>query len=102
MTLPELYGNLTATGLPVAYGYFKDEVKTPFITYHVSYTNNFGADNKVHMVVSHIIVTLWTSVKDMAAEGKVEEALSDLYWNKEETFLSEEEIFEIEYEIEAI
>ena len=102
MTIEEVYQLLQSTDYPVAYNAFRDDVDPPFLTYNVAFTSNFGADNHVHKIVNHINITLWTAKKDLTAEAKVETALSDLYWNKEETFLDEEEIYEIVYEVEIM
>lgn len=101
MELSELATILKATGYPVAYSHFKSEQTTPFICYTVAYSSNFIADNKVYERIDNVQVELYTSKKDLVAEKKVEEALnnSDLPYQSIETFLDEEAVFQIIYEI---
>ena len=48
MTLQELNNILKSTGYEVAYSHFNTPIKPPFITYLISNSENFIADNKVY------------------------------------------------------
>lgn len=91
MTLKELNSLLKQTRMPVGYGYFNKPQSLPYILYRVSYSNNFGADNSVYHPINHIQVELYTKDKDLTAEGKVEQALSSLFWQKSESYIEDQQ-----------
>jgi len=103
MTLKELYAVLTQTNLPVAYDYFPESsnVKPPCITYNQSYTENFGADDKVYAGIKHINIHLYTVGKDLTTEALVEAKLNgaSLFWNSTEAFDADEQVNHIIYEV---
>lgn len=101
MTLEQLNALLKTAGYPVAYGYFPTEQQLPYILYRVTYSNNFGADNRVYHKIDHIQVELYTKLKDQEAEDRVENALSSLYWDKTEEYIDSERCYQILYEIEV-
>lgn len=103
MSLSEFKELLKTTGLPVAYYAFPEsEAPTlPFICYLVPFTNNFSADGKVYKNINHIQVELYTKIKSPEIEEKVEQALSSFYWEKTETYLEDEQCFEVIYELEV-
>lgn len=101
MTLVELKKILDATGFPVAYSHFNDPKKTPFITYLVTYSSNFHADNKVYKQIQNVDVELYTDKKDLAAEQTLEDLLNtnELPYEKVETYIDSEKIYQIIYEM---
>lgn len=103
MTLKELAARLESTGLPVTYRAWPENTapSPPFICYMAAYSNNFAADGGVYAKVDHIQIELYTKLKDPEMEDKVEEALSSLFWDKTETYLDTEKLYEILYEIEV-
>ena len=101
MTLQEVNSLLKQTRMPVAYGYFNKPQKLPYILYRVSYSNNFGADNVVYHPINHMQVELYTKDKDLTAEGKVEQALSSLFWQKSESYIEDQQCNQVVYEIEV-
>lgn len=103
MTLSDLNTLLETTGLPVTYRAWPVDMapELPYICYLVSYSNNFGADNIVYHKINHIQIELYTKLKDLEAEGKVEQALSSFYWEKTETYIKTEQCYQILYEIEV-
>lgn len=103
MTLQEIKAMLDTTGLPVTYRAWPiDEAPPmPYICYLVAFSNNFGADNVVYWPINHLQIELYTELKDPESEGKVESALSSLYWDKTETYIDEERCYQILYEIEV-
>lgn len=101
MTLEQLNALLKTAGYPVAYGYFPTEQQLPYILYRVTYSNNFGADNRVYHKIDHIQIELYTKLKDPEAEDRVENALSSLYWDKTEEYIDSERCYQILYEIEV-
>ena|SRR5699024_5817733 len=101
MTLIELKRLLDATGYPVAYSHFNKPRATPFITYLVTYSSNFHADNKVHRSISNVDIELYTSKKDLQAEQTLEGLLNEheLPFDKVETYIDSEKIYQIIYEV---
>lgn len=104
MALDELYQILSAV-YPTAYWSFPEgeAPKMPFITYFEESSDNFGADNKVYFHRKRISVELMTRTKNPTAEANLEAAFDshDIYWNKTETHLDDEDVFEVIYDLEV-
>lgn len=94
---------LKTTGLPVTYYAWPEKAAPPlpYICYLVAYSNNFSADGSVYMPINHIQIELYTKLKEPMTEGKVEQALSSLFWEKTETYIDTEGCYQILYEIEV-
>lgn len=101
MTQKELAGRLVGIGLPVAYLAFRTRQTPPYVCYLYTYDTKFFADDTVYFSVGHYQVELYTSVKSPDAEALVEGALSGLCWEKSETYLDSERLYQILYEIEV-
>jgi len=96
-----LYNLLKTTGLPVAYHHFISPPTPPYIVYLFSYSDNFGADNKVYDAKEIFQVELYTTKKDPASEVLIESLFdeSDIYWKKTETYIDSEGLYQVLYEI---
>lgn len=92
---------LKTTGLPVVYHHFKKPPAPPYIVYLFSYSSNFGADNKVYQKNPRYQVELYTTKKDPASEKLIEDLfdVNDIYWEKTETYIESEGLFQVLYEI---
>ena len=103
MELEEFKNLLETSGLPVAFGTFPEDgvPEMPFAVYTVPYSNNFSADGEVYYKVNHVQVDLFSKYKDIAAEDKVEKALSSFFWNKEEEKLDDENCYRVTYDLEV-
>lgn len=103
MTLSNFAGILQGTGIPARYGYWSDKDRPTgnYIEYEATYTQNFGAVNRVYKIIQHLDVFLFTKTKDQAAEASVEYALDDagIFWDKTETWLDDERVYQILYEV---
>jgi hypothetical protein len=101
MTLTELKQILEATGYPVAYSHFNSPQKPPFICYLVSNSSNFFADSKVYQKFDNIQIELYTSKKDLVAEGKLESILDthEIPYETTEIFIETEKLFQKIYEV---
>lgn len=101
MTLAELNKLLKATGYPVAYSHFPEAKAPPFITYLVTYSSNFIADNKVHKQIQNVDIELYTNFKDLNVEAKLEAILdaNEIPYNTTETFIDDEKLFQKIYEV---
>lgn len=104
MTQTELYQALKSIGYPVAYGSFTSPVTPPFITYQFSNSSDMIADNINYVPIENFQVELYTAKKDLAAEQKVQDKLKELGlpYRKFETFLDEEKVYQILYEVQLI
>jgi hypothetical protein len=96
-----LFTLLKSTGLPVAYHHFKTPPEPPYIVYLFAYSSNFGADNKVHKEIPNYQVELYTTKKDPVSEKLIEDLFDehDIYWEKTETYIEGEGLFQVLYEI---
>lgn len=96
-----LFNLLKSTGLPVAYHHFVSPPAPPYIVYLFSYSSNFGADNKVHSQADNYQVELYTKAKDPTLEALIEGLFdaNDIYWEKTETYIEGEGLFQVFYEI---
>lgn len=103
MTQKEITGLLESTGLPVAYLAFpeNDAPPLPFICYLYGNSDNFSADGIVYHRTDRVMVELYTKTKQPQYERVVEEALSGLFWEKEENYIESEKCFQIVYEMEV-
>lgn len=103
MTLRDLHNRLQKTGYPVAYRFFAEPQEPPFLCYLVAYTNNQGADNVAWQKINHIQIELYTKNKDLTAERRVEDVLTEagLFFNAQETYIDTEKIYQRIYEIEV-
>ncbi len=96
-----LFTLLKTINLPVAYHHFASPPTPPYIVYLFSYSSNFGADNKVHSQADNYQVELYTKTKDPAAEALIEGLFdaNEIYWDKTETYIESEGLYQILYEI---
>lgn len=103
MDLDEVAAMLRHSGLPVAYNQWPPgrAPDLPFICYRFVGSNNLHADGGVYYSGSSIEAELFTRVKDTAVEARVEQALTDIHWEKSEDFIESQQCFRILYEIEV-
>lgn len=101
MNLAELKQILDAAGYPVAYSHFSSPQTPPFICYLVSNSSNFFADSKVYQKFDNIQIELYTSKKDLVAEGKLEKILDDneIPYETTEIYIDSEKLFQKIYEV---
>ena len=106
MDIKGLQNVLNSTGLPVVYHSFQSsglKVKQPpYIIYYLKNSDNTGADNKVYYKQNYYNIELYTNKKDIAAEQKLEDAFdsASIFYEKTESYIDEEKMFDILYEIE--
>lgn len=99
MTLEQLKQRSIDAGFKYAYGVFKEPTEPPHLVAITRDTDNFMADNKVYSKKTPIQLDYTYINKDIEMQNKIEnEILSDVAWNKsEETYLSEEKIWQVSY-----
>lgn len=102
MTLAELKTLLETTRMPVSFSSVPlDTVTPPYICYFQDSANNFAADGVVYYSRKVITIRLYTEKRNEDTETLVEEALSSVFWTKSVTFLDDQKIYEISYQIEV-
>lgn len=96
-----LFTLLETTGLPVAYHHFVSPPTPPYIVYLFSYSENFGADNKVYVPIDNYQVELYTKAKAPASEKLIEDVLdaNNIFWDKTEAWIDSEDLYQVMYEI---
>jgi len=96
-----LYALLKTTKLPVAYHHFVSPPSPPYVVYLFSYSSNFGADNKVYEDFKNFQVELYTPKKDLTSEKLIEDLFNanSIYWEKTETYIDSEGLYQGLYEI---
>ena len=99
MTLEDLKTRCEKEGFKYAYGVFKEVVEPPHLLAISTNTNNFMADNKVYKKSMTIKLDYTYIDKNEEEQEKLENIiLSDMAWNKsDETYLENEEIFQVSY-----
>ncbi len=90
---------LEGTGLPYVYHSFKKPPALPYLVFLEGSPDNFGADDRVHYSAQNWQIELYTAKKDPATEQLVEAALSEVYWDKSESKIESEGLFQVLYEI---
>ena len=104
MTLSELYQELKEIGLPIQYHHFTDPPTPPYLVYLFAYSNDLMADNINYQTISNFQIELYTNKKDLQSEALVENKLKALFvpYNKIETWIDTEKLYQIIYEIQLI
>ena len=95
---------LNALGIPFAYDHFAqgESPDPPFICYLNPGTNNFSADGVAYYKINQFNIELYTDLKDLSLERKIEEALDEasIFYNKSETWIESESLYEVLYTFE--
>lgn len=105
MTRAEVLGMLESSGVPAAYYTFpeKSGVQPPFICFYYGY-GPLIADNKPYAGITPLTVELYSEQKDFNLEATVESIFTDagIVFDKDETFIESENMFEIIYTMEVL
>lgn len=95
---------LNETQIPFAYHHFAEgeSPEPPFICYLLPGSNNFSADGRVFYKINEVHIELYTDLKDLAVEQKLEEVLDEhgIFYNKSETWIESEKLYEVLYAFE--
>lgn len=106
MTHKEVADMVKAIGLPCAYYQFPEGTnqKLPFVCYFYSGIDDLYADDKNYQRIEVLNIELYTKNKDFTKEALVETALanSGLTYYKEESYIDEEKMWQIAYEMEVL
>ena len=106
MTEKEVYQMVKSIGLPAAYHHFEEgqSPDPPFLVYLYRGTNNFSADGIVYQGINQLDIELYTDIKDLEAEKRVEAVLKEhgFFYEKTETYLESEKMYEVLDETEVL
>jgi hypothetical protein len=102
--MDELISILKETGIPFAYDHFAEgeSPEPPFICYLLPQSDNFSADGKVYYKISGVNIELYTDMKDLPAEQKIEAVLDKhgFFYDKTEVWIESEKLYEVLYTFE--
>jgi len=106
MTYQDILNILSEIDLPFAYDHFAEgeSPDPPFAVFLFPRSNNFGADNKVWSKANVLRIEIYTDYKQPDIEAVVEGVLDahELYYDKTETWIPDERLYEVLYEMEVI
>ncbi len=104
----EIVEILKSTGIPITY-YQWDEDKDgdgpalPYIVYYYPSSEGEAADDRQWSQKSRLNVELYTETKDFDMEARVDAVLGSFcVFDKEETYLSDEHMYEVLYMTEVL
>lgn len=102
--MDELLAMLNETGIPFAYDHFAEgeSPEPPFICYLLPQSDHFSADGKVYYKISGVHIELYTDIKDLSVEQKVEAVLDahGIFYEKSEVWIESEKLYEVLYTFE--
>lgn len=105
MKYDEIVEMLEETNLPLAYDHFAegDSPDPPFLVFLFPSSDNFSADGQVYQKIDALHVELYTDRKQPDAEARVEAVLDrhGIFYNKTETWIPEERLYEVLYSTEV-
>ena len=95
---------LKGLGIPFAYDHFAqgESPDPPFICYLIPSSDNFSADGVAYYKINQYKIELYTDLKDLSLERKIDEALDEasIFYNKSETWIESESLYEVLYTFE--
>lgn len=102
--MDELLVMLNEMGIPFAYDHFAEgeSLEPPFICYLLPQSDHFSADGKVYYKISGVHIELYTDIKDLSVEQKVEAVLDThgIFYEKSEVWIESERLYEVLYTFE--
>ncbi len=105
MSYEEINEMMLEMGLPFAYHHFSEgeSPKPPFLIFLSPGENTFSADNIVYHSFKQLDIELYTDEKSPETETEIETVLRhhQLFYNKTETWIASEEMYEVLYEMDA-
>lgn len=104
MTYKEVKTLLSTTNLPVVYYQWPEgqAPEPPYLIFYYPGDNDFIGDNSNYQKIRELTVELYTDQKDFALEEVVEGVLSGMVYSRYETYIDEEHMFLVTYEMEVI
>ena len=105
MTYEEIKAGLAAAGFPLTYYQWpiSQAPELPYVVYYYPNRSDDPADNVNYGKITALNVELYTPIKSFADEARMEDTLTamGLVWEKSETYLDSEQMYEVLYESEV-
>ena len=105
MTIEELVEMIKKMGFSFAYDHFSEgeSPEPPFICYLLPGSDNFAADGRVYFKISQVRIELYTDLKDISLEKKVEDVMDEagIFYEKSEVWIQSEKLYEVLYSFEV-
>lgn len=104
MTYKQVKTLLSTTNLPVVYYQWPEgqAPEPPYLIFYYPGDNDFIGDNSNYQKIRELTVELYTDQKDFALEETVEGVLSGMVYSRYETYIDDERMFLVTYEMEVI
>ena len=106
MTQDELYSLLKSIGLDVsiAHGEHKTFEKPPYIAYAVDRARTWGSDNKNEFKETTYWVDLYTAVKDVELQARLEKLFDDrgINYDQMEGVIAEKRLYRVLYILKTV
>lgn len=106
MTYKDITDMLEEANLPLAYHHFAEgeSPDPPFLIFLFPESDNFGADDKVFQKIDVLHIELYTDKKEPTLEDSLETILDNhnLFYQKSETWIEDERMYEVLYEMRII
>ena len=105
MTKEQVRQMIRSMNIPFAYDHFAEgeSPDPPFLVYLYPGSDNFAADGTVYYKRDKLHIELYTDKKDDDLEDRVESMINShgLYYNKTETWIPSEKLYEVLYQMEV-
>lgn len=105
MTHAEVMEMVDEMEMESAYHHFAEgeSPKPPFVVFLYPKADHFAADGKVYFKVNRLNIELYTDIKDVELEQKVEAVLDKhgIFYAKSEVWIEKERLYEVLYEMEV-
>ena len=105
MTHQKIMDMLTEMEIPFAYDHFAEgeSPDPPFMVFLYPKADNFSADGIPYYKINQLVVEIYTDLKDIELETKVEAVLEShgLFYGKSEVWIESEKLYEVLYEMEV-
>lgn len=102
MKLKEINSLLKTLELPVAYRVFQKPQKLPYIIYFTDDEEHRGSDAENLINEKTVIIELYTKNKDIELEEKLDALFKNYAFEKYESYIDSEKMFQIAYHIDFI
>ncbi len=105
MTHDEVMQMMKEMELPFAYDHFAEgeSPDPPFAVFLYPKAHNFAADGKVYYKINRLSIEVYTDLKDIDLETRVEAVLDShgIFYAKSEVWIESEHLYEVLYEMEV-
>ena len=105
MTHKDVMAMVDEMGMESAYHHFAEgeSPEPPFVVFLYPKANNFSADGVAYFKVNRLNIELYTDLKDVELEQRVETVLDGhgIFYAKSEVWIESERLYEVLYEMEV-